>query len=258
MKHLLTWSLRLLGRTPPRTRPARRTILALESLERRELLDASPPILPPLLPQGLFSPAISPKITLSPSTLPAAQIGIKYSQALTPSGGQAPYHFNLASGSLPAGVTLNAKTGALSGTPTNAGLFNFAVKVTDSSTGSGRPLSTTQSYTLTVQNPTARLLFLVQPGNAPTGTVPAFQVEAFDKNGKLLSNVTVQLSLSVIASVAPASLTTKGTTANNGVAKFSGVKIATRGRYRVMASAGSATVLSNVIDVSLLGRRSPA
>ena len=36
-------------------------------------------------------------------------------------------------GALPPGLTLNASTGLLSGTPTTAGTYSFTVKVTDSS-----------------------------------------------------------------------------------------------------------------------------
>jgi len=53
------------------------------------------------------------------------------SPAIVPTGGTAPYTFSLAPGStLPAGLTLNTTTGAISGTPTVAGTFN--IQVTDS------------------------------------------------------------------------------------------------------------------------------
>jgi len=47
---------------------------------------------------------------------------------MTPSGGTAPYTFSVV-GTLPAGLTLNTSTGAVTGTPTAAG--NFSIKVTD-------------------------------------------------------------------------------------------------------------------------------
>jgi uncharacterized repeat protein (TIGR01451 family) len=61
----------------------------------------------------------------------AGQAGGAYSSSAVASGGVAPYTFSVASGSLPAGLTLNTATGAITGTPTAAG--SFTVKVTDSS-----------------------------------------------------------------------------------------------------------------------------
>ena len=98
----------------------------------------------------------APTITFSPSTLPAAQVGASFSQAITGSGGTAPYtSFTISSGALPAGLTLSS-SGTLSGTPTAGGAFNFSVAATDSSTGSG-PYSASHAYSLTVAAPTLSL-----------------------------------------------------------------------------------------------------
>lgn len=66
-------------------------------------------------------------LTLSGS-LPSGTIGAPYSATLTASGGAAPYAW--ADGGLPAG--LQQAAGTISGTPTSAGSFTVAVKVTDS------------------------------------------------------------------------------------------------------------------------------
>jgi hypothetical protein len=55
---------------------------------------------------------LAPTLTLSPSTLPAPQVGVAYSQTLMASGGIAPYTWSVGSGSLPAGLTLSS-TGVL-------------------------------------------------------------------------------------------------------------------------------------------------
>jgi hypothetical protein len=47
------------------------------------------------------------------------------------SGGQAPYSWSLAQGALPGGLTLNAASGIVSGTPSDVGTFNFTVQVSD-------------------------------------------------------------------------------------------------------------------------------
>ena len=68
------------------------------------------------------------------SPLTAAYLGTSYSQALSASSGTAPYTWTLNSGALPGGLTLSS-AGVLSGTPTAAGLFTFAVQVADSANG---------------------------------------------------------------------------------------------------------------------------
>nr|WP_314607725.1 putative Ig domain-containing protein [uncultured Janthinobacterium sp.] len=104
-----------------------------------------------------------PTITIAPSTVPAATLGTTYSQSVTAANGIAPYTYAISAGALPAGVSLNTATGALSGTPMAGGVFNFTVRATDSSTGSG-PYSGARAYSLTVAAPTISI--------APT-TLPA-------------------------------------------------------------------------------------
>ncbi|NJC49813.1 UNVERIFIED_ORG: uncharacterized protein YhjY with autotransporter beta-barrel domain [Xanthomonas campestris] len=102
----------------------------------------------------------APPIVIAPSTLPAATRGTAYSQALSASGGTAPYTYTLASGTLPAGLTL-ASNGTLSGTATVEGSFNFTVTATDAGSFTGD-----QAYSLTVAGPN-----LVLPASSlPAGT----------------------------------------------------------------------------------------
>lgn len=54
-------------------------------------------------------------LSVSPSTLPNGTPGTPYSQALTPSGGTAPYKMRLVSGSLPPGMAMTGGTGNLNG-----------------------------------------------------------------------------------------------------------------------------------------------
>jgi len=86
-----------------------------------------------------------PVITLSPTTLPPAMAQVFYSQAVTASGGTAPYVYTISAGALPSGLTLNPATGVVSGMPLTGGLFNFTIRATDANGCIGQA-----PYTLTV------------------------------------------------------------------------------------------------------------
>ena len=112
----------------------------------------------------------APTITLSSTTLPNATIAQVYSASgapITATGGTAPHSY--AATGLPAGLTINATSGVVSGTPTAGGNFNFSVTATDSSTGAGAPFTGTQSYTLVVDAPA----IVVSPTNPTLTSVAA-------------------------------------------------------------------------------------
>jgi hypothetical protein len=72
------------------------------------------------------------KLAVATGSLPSGTVGQLYSAPVTATGGTGPYAWS-ASG-LPAGLTINASTGAVSGTPTKTGTYTARVKVTDAST----------------------------------------------------------------------------------------------------------------------------
>ena len=74
-----------------------------------------------------------PALNITSSSLPNGQVGTAYSTTLAATGGIAPYTWSITSGALPAGLSLNASTGTISGTPTAAtSMTALTVQVTDS------------------------------------------------------------------------------------------------------------------------------
>ena len=69
------------------------------------------------------------------SPLPQGTVASAYSQTLAASGGTPPYSWSISAGSLPSGLSLNASTGVISGTPTAVVNPTFTVRVADSASG---------------------------------------------------------------------------------------------------------------------------
>ncbi|MGI4866854.1 MAG: putative Ig domain-containing protein [Janthinobacterium lividum] len=138
----------------------------------------------------------APTITVAPTALPNGAVGTAYSQTITGSGGTAPYTYAITAGTLPAGLNLTAG-GVLSGVPTASGTFNFTVRATDASTGSG-PYSGSRAYSLTIAAPT----ITVAPATLPGGTVGAAYSQTLTASGGL-----APYSYAITAGALPAGLT---------------------------------------------------
>ncbi|MEG3178543.1 putative Ig domain-containing protein [Sphingomonas sp. RB3P16] len=87
-------------------------------------------------------------LTITPGAVSGASVGASYSQANPAAGGTAPYSYTLASGALPAGTTLGASTGTVTGVPTTAGAFSYAIQATDSQGVPATAISATVSGTI--------------------------------------------------------------------------------------------------------------
>jgi hypothetical protein len=79
--------------------------------------------------------SLTPKI-VSQNPLEGPMVGVPYQGILSAVGGALPYSWNLPTGTLPNGLTFNATTGLISGTPTTVQTSNFSVKVTDTNNAS--------------------------------------------------------------------------------------------------------------------------
>jgi hypothetical protein len=82
-----------------------------------------------------FTLTVLEQLVITTPTLPNVVKDSPYSVSLQASGGVAPYTWSFNQGSdIPAGISLNPATGAISGTPTVSGAFVLNVGVVDSST----------------------------------------------------------------------------------------------------------------------------
>ncbi|KKK98639.1 hypothetical protein LCGC14_2640740, partial [marine sediment metagenome] len=72
-------------------------------------------------------------ISITTGSLSAGVIGLAYSQGLLALGGDLIYSWSIDAGVLPAGLSLDAASGYISGTPTTQGKTTFRIKVEDSS-----------------------------------------------------------------------------------------------------------------------------
>ncbi|HVN78592.1 MAG TPA: putative Ig domain-containing protein, partial [Terriglobia bacterium] len=161
-------------------------------------------------------------LAINTTTLPAGVLNVAYSQSLSASGGTPPYTWAIISGSLPAGLSLNASSGTLSGTPTSSGSFTFSIRVQDSA----QPIANSiRQFTLSVQNPVPAITG-ISPNSAIAGS-PEFALTVNGSNfvsGSTVrwngSNRTTSLNsaTSLTASIPASDIATAGTasvTVNN-------------------------------------------
>lgn len=91
-----------------------------------------------------YAIVVNPVPQVTSTSLPGGAVGISYSQHLATTGGTGALACSLASGSLPANVTLSSGC-LISGTPLATGSSSFTVRVTDANS-----VSTTQALMLAV------------------------------------------------------------------------------------------------------------
>jgi Putative Ig domain len=79
------------------------------------------------------APTTKAPLQISTSSLPNGEVGDSYDSPIVATGGTPPYQWSIASGALPSGLGINSSSGVISGQPSAAGTFSFAVGVQDSS-----------------------------------------------------------------------------------------------------------------------------
>jgi hypothetical protein len=158
---------------------------------------------------------VVPPVKITTSSLPNAAVGTAYGAQIIATGGQPGYTFSLASGSLPAGLTLNAD-GTVTGIPTGpTGTFTFGVKVVDSAT----PAQTdTRNVSITVTKGTSTLV--VEPVLLETRSLLGIKITVGVVSAKLTGGT---LDMPIAGQTVVFKAANNSTTVCTGVTNASGV-----------------------------------
>ncbi len=108
-----------------------------------------------------YTVTIASVLSITPASLPNGTVSTAYNQQLTATGGTGAIGWAVTAGALPGGLTLGPTSGAITGTPSAAGSFNFTVTATDSLNQTG-----SRVYSMTVLNTLS-----ITPASLPNGTI---------------------------------------------------------------------------------------
>jgi len=157
-------------------------------------------------------PSVPTALSISTISLGSGQVGTSYSASLSASGGTPSYTWSLASGRLPAGLTLSS-AGVISGAPTASGTSTFAVQVKDS----GSPAQTqsaSESITVNAAAPSKLTITSTSLAGAKSGSSYSATLSA--------SGGTPGYSWSIASGKLPAGLTLSSSGAISGTPTASG------------------------------------
>lgn len=95
--------------------------------------------------------SVSVAPTITSSTMPDPAYGVAYSHSCTATG-STPITWTIATGALPTGLSINAGTGAITGTPTASGAFTGTIRATNAAGYAEQAFSVVVSYLSKVQS----------------------------------------------------------------------------------------------------------
>ncbi|HXL20973.1 MAG TPA: putative Ig domain-containing protein [Candidatus Dormibacteraeota bacterium] len=122
-----------------------------------------------------LSITVNPVLSITTPSLPNGVTNTAYSATLVSSGGVNPVTWSVTGGALPTGLTLNASTGAITGSPTAAGPFNFTVQAADSGTPQQK---VTKALSITIVQQLA-----ITNTTLPTGSVTSLYAVTLQTSG---------------------------------------------------------------------------
>ncbi len=173
-------------------------------------------------------------MSITTTSLPGGTVGTAYSQTLVVAGGTAPYTWAVTSGNLPAGLTLDANTGVISGTPTAAATSPFTVSVTDTNTATA-----SQALSITI----------AAPGVDTTPDPFSFTAQT----GVALSTVITSNAITVAGINSPAPISVSGGTYSiDGGAYTAATGTVTNGQtvtLRHTSSASNSTTITTTLTI---------
>jgi hypothetical protein len=146
---------------------------------------------------GTIGSAIGP--TINTTALGTTTSGVSFSLTLS-STGSTPITYAVQSGSLPTGLTLNASTGVISGTPTTVESYSFTIRATNSAgyddqAFSGSVAGIAPTITTTAINPIYRAFSVSQTLSSSGSATITYAVQS----GSLPNGLTLNTSTGVIS-----------------------------------------------------------
>ncbi|MDB5257060.1 MAG: hypothetical protein JWM14_1755 [Chitinophagaceae bacterium] len=106
-------------------------------------------------------------VSITTTSLPNGSKTAAYNQTVTAKGGVPFYNFQVLSGSLPAGLSLDSFTGAITGTPTTNATYNFTIRATEYDN-----TYADKAFTITIAG-VSPTVSISSPANNATFTAPA-------------------------------------------------------------------------------------
>jgi hypothetical protein len=156
------------------------------------------------------APSILSIITQS---LPNGAVGQAYNQSVQATGGTGALTWSISLGTLPQNLSLNAATGAISGTPTATGTSSFTVRVADAA---GQ--ADAQAFSILINPATLPNITTTSLPGGTVGQAYSQSLQATGGTGTLVWNVSVG---SLPANLALSSAgTISGTPTNSGTSNF--------------------------------------
>jgi uncharacterized repeat protein (TIGR01451 family) len=134
---------------------------------------------------------VTAALTLTFPAPPSGTVGVAYTDTFTATNGTTPYTFSISSGTLPAGLTLNASTGVVSGTPTTAGTSSFTVKVTDA-----KSATATFATSITILSSMLTVAVTASTATAAPGGTVTYTITATNSGQTALTGATFTDALS--------------------------------------------------------------